>query len=97
MKFAVACVASLLTLTLVGCVTSGSSPTPRSKASPKLAAKYNTRLAIGYMQQGRMDLAQNKLAEALQQGPKMPLVHNALALYYERTGRPADADHQYML
>lgn len=97
MKSAVTCAASLLALTLAGCVTSSSSPTPQSKASPKLAATYNTRLAIGYMQQGRMDLAQNKLAEALRQGPKMSLVHNALALYYERTGRPKEADHQYML
>lgn len=91
------CALSLLTLTFAGCVTSGSSPTPQSKASPKLAAKYNTRLAMGYMQQGRMDLAQNKLAEALRQSPKMPAVHNALALYYARTGRPKEANHQYKL
>lgn len=97
MRFAIACAASLLTLTLVGCVTSSSSSTPQSKASPRLAAEYNARLAMGYMQQGRMDLAQGKLAEALQQGPKIPMVHNALALFYERTGRPAEADHQYKL
>jgi len=97
MRFAVVCTVSLLTLTLAGCVTSSSSPTPQGKASPKLAAEYNTRLAIAYMQQGRMDLAQNKLSEALRQAPEMPAVHNALALYYERTGRPEQAAHQYML
>lgn len=82
-------------LALAGCVTSNSSQTPQSKASPRLAAQYNVRLAIAYMQQGRMDMAQNKLSEALRQAPDMPQVHNALALYYERTGRPDQADRQY--
>lgn len=81
---------------VAGCVTSTTSPNT-SKASPRKAAEYNTQLAIIYMQENRMDMAQNKLAEALQQAPHLPEVHNALAIYYERTGRNKEADHQYHL
>lgn len=81
---------------LAGCVTSSSSPA-KSKASPRKAAMYNTQLAIVYMQEGRMDLAQNKLGEALRQAPHLAEVHNALAIYYDRTGRPQEADRQYHL
>ncbi|HYW75779.1 MAG TPA: type IV pilus biogenesis/stability protein PilW [Gammaproteobacteria bacterium] len=81
---------------LAGCVTSSSSPV-KQKASPHKAAMYNTQLAIIYMQEGRMDLAQNKLAEALKQAPHLVDVHNAMALYYERIGRVPAANHQYKL
>lgn len=94
--YPVAFVSMAAGLLLAGCVTSSSSPSG-SKASPRKAAMYNTQLAIVYMQQGRMDLAQNKLAEALQQSPHLAEAHSALALYYERTGRDQDADHQYRL
>ena len=82
-------------LLLAGCVTSSSSPT--QKKSPRKAAMYNTQLAIIYMREDRLDLAQNKLAEALSQAPHAVEVHNALALYYERIGRLSEADHQLKL
>lgn len=97
MKYATGWVAGFTALLLAGCVTSSPSPSQFGKTSPKLAAQYNTQLAIAYMQQGRMDLARSKLADALRQAPKTPEVHNALALYYERTGRPHQAAHQYQL
>lgn len=97
MKYATGCVVGFAAMLLAGCVTSSSSPGQFGKTSPKLAARYNTQLAIAYMQQGRMDLARSKLADALRQAPKMPEVHNALALYYERTGRPHQAEQQYKL
>ncbi len=80
---------------LAGCVTSGSGL--NQKKSPHKAAMYNTRLAIIYMHEGRLDVAQNKLSEALKQAPHSVAVHNALALYYERIGRLHEADHQYKL
>ncbi len=91
------CMASILVLSLAGCVTTTTSSTPQSQASPRLAARYNTRLAVIYMQEGRMDLAQHKLAQALREAPEMPMVHNALALYYEQTGRSDLADRQYRM
>ncbi len=80
---------------LAGCVTSGSSIDQNK--SPHKAAMYNTQLAIIYMREGRLDLAQNKLSEALKQAPHSVAVHNALALYYERIGRLHEADQQYKL
>ena len=81
---------------VAGCVTSSTSPV-KQKASPRKAAMYNTQLAIIYMREGRLDLAQNKLAEALKQAPHLVDVHSALALYYERIGRLQEANHQYKL
>lgn len=93
------CVAGLVALSaaLAGCVSSGGNPATSSHAKPQLAARYNTELAINYMSEGRMDLAQRKLALAVKQAPHMPDVRNALALYYERIGEIGEADHQYHL
>jgi len=91
---AAAVIAAGAVLGLGGCVSSGG-PSGGSKSSPRMAARYNTELAIDYMKEGRMDLAQRKLAEARRQAPHLPEVHNALALYYERIGENKQADHQY--
>lgn len=96
-RFAAGLVAVAAIVVAAGC-TSSSPPNPvTSKASPELAARYNTQLGIAYMRQGRMDLAQQKLATALKEAPHMAIVHNALALYYERAGEPDKADQQYRL
>lgn len=87
----------LLAVSLAACTTSGTPNPAASKASPELAARYNTELALAYMRQGRMDLAQQKLADALKQAPHLAIVHNGLALYYERVGEPDKADSQYRL
>lgn len=98
MRRAASVAAMVLSAALAGCVSSGGNPQgPTAHASPRLAARYNTELAIDYMREGRMDLAQRKLALALKQAPHMPEVHNALALYYERIGEIDNADHQYRL
>lgn len=85
---------------IAACTSTSTSPEGGSalagqKASPRLAAQYNAALAEGYMKEGRMDLAQQKLALALREAPHLALVHNELALYYERVGEPARADHEY--
>ncbi|MGH8427820.1 MAG: type IV pilus biogenesis/stability protein PilW [Gammaproteobacteria bacterium] len=81
-----------------GCTSSSSSPQAiPKKASPELAARYNTQLAYGYMREGHMDIAQQKLATALQQAPHLAFVHNTLAFYYEQVGDKNRADQQYKL
>ncbi len=93
---ALAGIGAVAALVLSGCVSSGGGPsTGTDHASPRMAARYNTELAINYMQEGRMDLAHRKLALAVKQAPHMAEVHNALALYYERIGEIREADHQY--
>ncbi|MGH8271772.1 MAG: type IV pilus biogenesis/stability protein PilW [Gammaproteobacteria bacterium] len=82
---------------LAACTTTGSPQPGMDKASPKLAARYNTELATAYMNEGRMDLARSKLADALKQAPRSADVHNALALYYQRLGQYDKAEQQYRL
>jgi len=87
--------AAALLVALSGCVSSNPPASGGSKASPKMAARYNTELAIDYMKEGRMDLAQRKLAAARKQAPHLAEVHNGLALYYERIGENKRANREY--
>lgn len=61
---------------------------PRNQASDidrgLTPAEVNTQLAIGYMQQGRPDVALAKLERALEQDPNLPAAHNAMGLLRER-------------
>jgi type IV pilus assembly protein PilF len=96
-------VVALAAALAAGCTSSSSSgnstsaATTAQKSSPELAARYNTELAEGYMKEGRMDLAQQKLSLALKEAPRLALVHNELALYYERVGQDSEADREYQL
>jgi type IV pilus assembly protein PilF len=65
------------------------------KPQPKLAAKYNVQLGIAYMERGDLEFAQQKLNLALQENPRDPSVHSALALLYERLGQIKNADREF--
>lgn len=78
-----------------GCVSSHPPIPGQSKASPRLAARYNTEMAIKYIQQGQMDRAQRKLALARQEAPNDPIVLNALAFYYTQIGDYGHATQSY--
>ena len=65
------------------------------KPQPKLAAQYNVQLGIAYMQRGDLGIAQQRLLLALQENPRDPSVHSALALLYERLGEIDQADKQF--
>lgn len=100
---AVLALAFVPVLAISGCTSSSTASNSAAavmhpeKSSPELAARYNTELAEGYMKEGRMDLAQQKLALALKEAPRMALVHNELALYYERVGQDSEAAKEYQL
>lgn len=66
---------------LAGCVTVGAENS--NEENPERAAEYNTRLGVGYMQQGRRDLALEKLEKALQQEDDYAPAHSAIAVLYE--------------
>lgn len=68
-----------------GCV---STMPDNDRAKPKLAARYNVRLGVAYMQQGRLDVALVKLKRAIKQDPALPAANTALARLYEK--RDAD-------
>ena len=82
----------VLLVALAGCVAS----TPQlSKTSSDEAAGFNVQLGIGYLQQGNLVVAKEKLERAERESPHDPKVHNAMGLLYERLGDPKRADEEY--
>lgn len=88
-------IAASLAVVVAGCVSSHPPIPGQGKASPRLAARYNTEMAIKYIQQGEMDRAQRKLALARHEAPNDPVVLNALAFYYTQIGDYGHANREY--
>ena len=82
-----------LTLMGSGCVTT--SDHEALPTSPEEAARYNTQLGVGYLRQGRLKLAKEKLEKALEQDPTQAEVHTAVAFLYEQLGETRKADSHY--
>ena len=80
-------------LTLVGCAsTPDEVSTQRSgsaveRVSPVRAAEANTRLGVGYLEQGNLQIALEKLEQAIRQDPQHAPALLALGIVYERIGR----------
>ncbi len=83
----------VLVLVLAGCVSTSS--TPENKISLKQASQDNVSLGVGYLQQGRRDLAMQKLQLALQQDPDNANAYSALGLLYNSSGDIERADQNY--
>ncbi len=86
-----ACVST--TTTPGGNITSNSSKEREKKRQS--ASVLNVQLGIAYLHQGNLPLAKEKLDRAMQQEPHEPSVHSAMALLYDRVGRPSDADREF--
>lgn len=84
---ALACAAGLA---LVACVGG-----PQSGNRARDAATYNTQLGIGYLHQGDLALAKDKLDRALEENPHDPNVHSARALLFDRMGQQDKADAEF--
>jgi type IV pilus assembly protein PilF len=64
---------------LSACVTVDERPADNEKASA-----INVQLGIGYLQQNKLELANEKLLKALRQNPKSAPAHNAYAILQDR-------------
>ncbi len=64
---------------LSACVTVESGP-----SDPEKASEINVQLGIGYMQQDKLGLANEKLLKALKYNPKSASAHNAYAILQDR-------------
>jgi type IV pilus assembly protein PilF len=71
--------------------TSGS-PTQAQRES---AARVNMQLGLGYLQQGNLLIAKEKLDKARSEDPELPEIHGAMALLDERLGKEKEADKEY--
>lgn len=89
MWLAAAAVAAAV-LALTACTT-----TSNSTGNADEAAKYNTELGLAYMRRGNLALAKNKLELAEKENRHDPNVQGALALLYQRLGRPDLADQHF--
>ncbi len=85
--------ALLFSIVLTACASSGLQPDP---SSGNEAAQLNLRLGIGYMQNGRLDIAEEKLQRALQFDPSLAEAENALGVLYEQTRSPTQAERHYL-
>lgn len=59
------------------------------------AAIANMNLGAGYLQQGRIDLAIERLLRALDQDPRLADAHSTIAIAYDQLGSPEDAETHY--
>jgi type IV pilus assembly protein PilF len=78
-------------LLLLGACASSS----RSTARQHDAATYNVQLGIGYMNQGDLQRAKEKLDRALSEDPGSADVHSARAMLFDRLGDKAKADSEF--
>ena len=83
---------------LAGCATTNSSETdPRrsgsavDRVSPVRAAEINTRLGVGYLERGDLQVAMEKLELAVHQDPKHVPAHLALGIVYQSINRNEQA------
>jgi len=86
------CIA-LAAAALTACVTSGGSV--GEPASDNEAAIANMNLGAGYLRQGNMDLAIERLQRALAQDPKLVQAHTTIALAYDLTGNLEAAESHF--
>jgi type IV pilus assembly protein PilF len=84
----------VLLLGLGGCITTSSRPQPAPTSSED-AAQYNMQLGIGYLRQGNLQAAREKLEKAIAQEPNLATAHSALGVVFERLEDPAGAERHY--
>jgi type IV pilus assembly protein PilF len=83
-----------LALLLAACVTTTAGRTT-SAPSGTDAAQYNLSLGVGYLRQGNLQAAKDKLERAIEQDPGLATAHSALGLVYERLEDLDGAEQQY--
>ncbi|MGY6630861.1 MAG: type IV pilus biogenesis/stability protein PilW [Wenzhouxiangella sp.] len=89
---------SLLALLAACAATSprhGETGSGMDRISPVRGAEVNTRLGIGYMERGQLQLAMEKLETALRHDPEHVPAHLALALIYETINDSQRAGRHY--
>lgn len=77
---------------VIGCA--GQNVKPEHDPKRKLA-ETQVRLGIGYMQQGKMELALNNLKKAVDVDPNFAGAHNAIAILYTQLGQFDLVDRHY--
>ena len=92
-------IAIIAVLALIGCAATPD-PGPNTRAgmdrvSPVRTAEVNTRLGIGYLERGEMQIAMEKLQTAVRHDPEHVPAHVTLALIYEELGNSSQAERHF--
>lgn len=74
------------------CVTTTTGPAPASKED---AAVANMNLGIGYLREGRADVAIEALERAVDLNPRLAAAHSALAIAYGQLNKPETAEEHH--
>lgn len=90
----------VLVLLCQGCIsttttTSSSSSTRAPASSDEDAAIANLNLGVGYLTQGRAELAVGILERALSFDPRLADAHSSIAVAYDQLGRSEEAEEHY--
>jgi type IV pilus assembly protein PilF len=94
MRWRDALIVALLASSLLGCA--GSSPTRRAvDAEAKDAADLQVRLGRGYMDRGELEIALDRLQQALKLDPNSVDAYTLMAVLHERIKRPEQAETYY--
>lgn len=83
-----------LLLVLVACGGTGVSR-PAKRSDSQKASEIQVRLGSGYMQQGKLDLAMERLTRAVQLDPRSAMAHSMLGVLYEQINDKAKAEVHY--
>lgn len=67
----------------------------RNKEQDLKYADTHVRLAVGYLQQGRVDAALERLLQALDAAPDYPEAHSSIALVYDQLGENEKSIHHF--
>lgn len=76
----------------------GSNSGDVTASAPRAAnelAEVQTKLGIGYLREGRLEIAFNRLTRALQVDPNYSTAHNAMGALQERLGNTESAERHY--
>ncbi len=91
---AVMLVATAMTVLLSACVTTTTGNQP-PEPDLEAAAVYNTELGRNYIQQGKYEIAMDRLQRAVKQNPNSPISHATIAFLYSIIGDSEKADAHY--
>jgi len=90
-------IAMLCVLQFACATDSSKEPQAAPGSSINQLAIVNTQLGLGYLRNGQLDLAFERLNTAVQADPGYATAHNGLALVYDRLNEPKKAEEHFQL
>ncbi|HEV7164249.1 MAG TPA: type IV pilus biogenesis/stability protein PilW [Gammaproteobacteria bacterium] len=89
------CLVMVIVTLLMGCVSTSNNQFPSDAASIRQASQDNVTLGIKYLQQGKRDVAMQKVQKAIELDPDNGDAYMGEAMVYSATGDPQRADDAY--